>query len=133
MYGGIMNTRKAVFPLLLVLTIISLSFQGCATIFHGSTDTVNFTSEPSGASIYVDGISLGKTPFQTNLKSNKNYNIEFRLDGYNNRNVVLNNSVSGGYIVLDVLFGIFPVVIDAATGNWYSLDMDQVHATLEKK
>jgi len=128
-----MRKYKTIFAYFLTLSILSFSFQGCATILHGSTDSVNFTSEPSGASIYVDGISLGKTPFQTNLKSNKTYNIEFRLDGFINRNVVLNNSVGGGYIVLDVLFGLFPVIIDAATGNWYSLDLDHVHATMEKK
>lgn len=117
---------------LISVILLGIALSGCATIFHGSTDTVNFTSEPSGASLYVDGLNLGKTPFQTALKSNKTYNIEFRLAGYETRTVVLNNSIGAGYIVLDVLFGLFPVIIDAATGDWYSLDLSQVNAPLEK-
>lgn len=118
---------------IIILLIMGFSFTSCATLFHGSTDTVNFTSDPQGAALFINGMNMGKTPMQMELKSNKSYNIEYRLEGYDNRIVVLNNSVSGGYIVLDILFGVLPVIVDAATGNWYSLDMDQVNAVLEKK
>ena len=109
----------------------SLICVGCATIFKGSTDPVNFTSEPSGAEVYVDGILLGTTPFQMELKSAESYKIEFRKDGHITRTILLNNSVGAGWIILDVFGGIIPVVIDAATGNWYSLDQATVNAVLE--
>lgn len=120
---------KKLLSLLLILPLLT----NCATIFKGSTDTVNFSSDPTGASVYVDGMNMGKAPIQLELKSNKTYNIEFRLDGYDTRNVIINNSVGAGYIVLDVLFGIFPIIIDAATGNWYSLDQTHVNMILEKQ
>ncbi|MDQ7818379.1 MAG: PEGA domain-containing protein [Melioribacteraceae bacterium] len=115
-----------------VLTVAFL-FTSCATIFKGSTDTVNFTSEPSSADIYVNGVKMGKTPLQVELKSNKTYNIEYRLEGHETKNYILNNSVGAGYIVLDILFGLFPVIIDAATGNWYSLDQEHVNMILDKQ
>ncbi len=117
-------------PFCLVATFI-LVFTSCATIFKGSKESVSFSSEPSGAKVYVDGQPLGSTPFQLELKSNKTYSVEFRLDGFQSRTVILNNSVGAGWIILDVLFGLIPVVIDAATGNWYSLDQSHVRAALE--
>lgn len=119
----------------LSVVVLSVSFllTSCATIFKGSTDAVTFTSEPTGANVYVNGMNMGKAPISLELKSNKTYNIEFRLEGHETKNVILNNSIGGGYIVLDVLFGLFPVIIDAATGNWYSLDQEHVNAILEKQ
>jgi hypothetical protein len=114
-----------------LLATFMMACSGCATIFKGSKEIVSFSSEPSGAKVYVDGQPLGSTPFQLELKSNKTYTIEFRLDGFLNRTVMLSNSVGAGWIILDVLFGLLPVVIDAATGNWYSLDQTHVRAALE--
>jgi len=114
-----------------VISTISLLFHGCATIFKGSTDTVSYSSDPSGAKVYVNGSLMGTTPFQLELKSNQSYTIEFRKEGYQNKTVILNNSVGGGWIVLDVIFGLIPVIVDAATGNWYSLDQKHVNAALE--
>ena len=116
-----------------LITVISFTFTSCATLFKGSTDGVNFSSDPRGAKVYVNGDLLGTTPFELELKSNKTYTLEFKKDGYETRTVLLNSSVGGGWIVLDILGGLFPVIIDAATGNWYSLDQDHVNAVLEQQ
>ena len=108
-------------------------FNGCATIFHGSTDKVDFSSDPSGAKVYVNGQLMGTAPFELKLESKHSYTIEFRKEGYDNRTVILTNSVGGGCIVLDVLFGFLPIIVDAATGNWYSFDQEHVNAALEKQ
>lgn len=118
---------------LVLILLVSLSFTSCATLFHGSTDGVNFSSDPSGAKVYVNGDLLGTTPFALNLKSNKTYTLEFKKDGYESKSVLLNSSVGGGWIVLDVLGGLLPVIVDAATGDWYSLDQDHVNAILEQQ
>jgi hypothetical protein len=125
---NIAGKMKKLFAALLLL----ISFQGCATILKGPTDTVNFTSEPAGANIHVNGINMGKAPIMLQLKSNKTYNIEFRLDEYETKNYILNNSVGSVWILLDILFGTFPAVIDAATGDWFSLDQNQINGVLEK-
>ncbi len=121
--------RVGAFFCLLATSIFVLN--GCATIFKGSTDTVNFSSDPSGAKVYVNGSLMGTVPLQLELKSNQTYTIEFRKEGYDNKTVILNNSVGAGYIVLDILFGLVPIIVDAATGNWYSLDQNHVNAALE--
>jgi hypothetical protein len=113
--------------------IFALIINSCATIFHGSTDNVNFNSEPVGAKVYINGAYMGVTPLPINLKSKITYTIEFRKEGFENKTVLLNNSVGAGWIVLDVIFGFIPIIVDAATGNWYSLDQDNVSAALEKQ
>lgn len=115
------------------LAITIFVFNSCATIFKGSTDDVNFSSDPSGAKVYVNGDLLGTTPFALELKSNKTYTLEFKKDGYETKTVLLNNSVGAGWIILDVLGGLIPIIIDAATGNWYSLDQEHVNAVLEQQ
>jgi len=113
--------------------IILFSFYGCATIFSGSTQSVSYSSEPTGAKVYINGQYMGNTPFEINLRKNKSYTIVFKKDGYTSKSVIINNTVGAGWIVLDVLGGLLPVVIDAATGNWYTLSPDNVRAVLEKK
>jgi len=115
------------------IAVASLIFSSCATIFKGSTDDVNFSSDPSGAKVYVNGMLLGTTPVQLELKSKNSYTIEFKKEGYETKTVVLNNSVGAGWIVLDVLFGLVPIIVDAATGNWYSLDQEHVNGVLEEQ
>ncbi len=106
-------------------------FNGCATIFHGSTDKIDFSSHPSGASVYVNGQYMGTTPLQLKLQGKHTYSIDFHKDGYKNQIVLVNNSVGAGWIILDVLGGVLPMFVDAATGNWYSLNQEHVTAALE--
>ena len=113
--------------------VISFVFISCATIFKGTTDEVSFSSDPSGAKVYINGSLLGTTPVQLELKSKNSYTIEFKKEGYEPRTVVLNNSVGAGWIILDVIFGIIPIVVDAATGSWFSLDQEHVNAVLEQQ
>ena len=108
-----------------------LFFAGCATLFKGTSQKVGYSSDPSGAKVYVNGQLVGTTPFELEMKANRTYTIEFRKEGYENKTVVLNNSIGAGWIILDVLGGFIPVIIDAATGAWYSLDQDHVNAALE--
>ena len=116
-----------------LLAIAIFIFNGCATIFHGSTDKIDFSSNPTGAKVYVNGQYMGTAPLQLKLESKHGYNIEFRKEGYESKTVVITNSVGAGWIVLDVLFGLVPVIVDAATGNWYSLDQEHVNGALEQQ
>jgi len=103
---------------------------GCATLFKGTKEEVSFGSNPAGAEIYIDGKLMGKTPAAFQLITKKVYVIEFKL-GDKTKTVNLNNSVGAGWIILDVLGGLVPVIVDAATGAWYSFDMKNVNVDLQ--
>lgn len=112
-----------------ILAIFAIS--GCAALFKGPSELVEFTSNPSGASVYVNGVLKGKAPFQLKLETKRAYDIEFRLHGREPVRATITNRVGAGWVILDILGGIIPVVIDAATGSWYSFDQDHVNAVFE--
>lgn len=106
--------------------VASLYFTSCATLFKGTSEDINFGSNPSGAEVWIDGKMMGRTPINFQLMSKKTYVIEFKYEGQT-KTVNLNNHVGAGWILLDVLAGLVPVIIDAATGAWYSFDQKNVN------
>ncbi len=115
---------------LFVLVVVAVLFSGCALIFKGDSSRVTFNSNPQGASVLIDGNSIGLTPTEALLKTNRSYNVTFRLSGQQERTYILNNRVGTLWIVLDVLGGLFPLIIDAATGAWYEFDDTNINVTL---
>jgi len=114
--------------------VFSLSLiLGCAAVFKGTSNNVDFSSEPEGAKVYVNGALMGSTPVNLKLESKRTYYIEFKKEGYQSKHFTLTNHVGVGWVILDVIFGIVPVVVDAATGSWYVLDQDYVNAALEEE
>jgi CRISPR/Cas system-associated exonuclease Cas4 (RecB family) len=113
--GGVMRIAKYASFLLVVLLVAS-----CATVFKGATDPVKFGSNPVGVEVFVDGKLMGKTPLNLELTSKKTYVIDFKFEGQT-KTVNLTNKVGVGWVVLDVLFGLVPIIVDAATGSWYML------------
>ena len=117
-----MKTKLALF-----LTVcLVLSLASCATLFKGTTEEVNFGSNPTGAEVWVDGKLMGTTPINFRLITKKVYLIEFKYQDQT-KSVYLNKHVGAGWIVLDVLGGLVPVIIDAVTGAWYSFDQSNVN------
>lgn len=117
---------------ILVVVLASLLVMSCATLFKGNSSELDCSSEPRGAMVYVNGNYMGDTPIQLKLESKKNYSIEFRKDGYQTKTVNVTNHVGVGWIILDVLAGLVPVIVDAATGSWYHLDQKNINVMLEK-
>lgn len=115
------------------MLVVFLYFVGCATLFKGTTEEVNFNSSPQKARVIVNGVDMGETPVALKLETKKTYTIEFRAEGYNPKTYTITNHVGAGWIILDVLAGLVGVIIDAATGAWYSLDQKNIDAVLEKR
>lgn len=45
-------------------------------------DTLRIVSEPSGASVFIDGSEIGKTPFSSAAITTGDYELKISLDGY---------------------------------------------------
>jgi hypothetical protein len=117
----------------LVMLAAVLHFAACATLFKGTSQEVNFNSNPQKARVIINGADMGETPLVLKLESKKNYTIEFRAEGYKPRTYSISNHIGPGWIILDVFAGLLGVIIDAATGAWYSLDQTNVDAILENQ
>ena len=116
-----------------IFAVVVWIFSGCASVFKGTSSNVDFSSDPAGANVYVNGHLMGTTPVELKLESKKVYHVEFKKEGFETRNFTITNHVGVGWIILEVVFGLVPVVVDAATGAWYNLDQDNINAILEKQ
>jgi len=112
-----------------LLALVSTGI-GCGTLFNAKKKTIMFSTEPSGANILIDGNRVGATPYQMELENGKNYTVTFRLDGHQDVSCMIGNTVGAGWVILDILGGVLPIVIDAVTGDWQSLDKSVCTATL---
>lgn len=115
--------------------LIGFSFllSGCATILSGSSQSVTVTSEPAGAQVYLDGKKAGVTPVDVEVSKTENHVIEVRSDsGTASDSVNLQSSVAASWVVLDVLTGLVPAIVDAATGSWRHLSPSSVHVALAR-
>jgi hypothetical protein len=87
-----------------------------------------FETEPSGAKVFVNGFEKGKTPVQ--LKVRADDRIDFRLDDYKERVVVMDSKFN--LVAILNGFGILGWGIDALTGSLKRVDTKYIKVTLEK-
>jgi predicted small secreted protein len=121
----ILEGRFLMFKKVAVVFVACFFVTSCATLFKGTKEDVRFESKPTNAEVWIDGVKFGNAPIAVTLESKKTYTIEFRL-GEKTKTVRLTNHMSAGYLVLDILAGLVPVIIDAATGAWMKLDSNDV-------
>lgn len=102
-----------------ILSLGVLFSAGCATLFSSKAPVAIPSSvEPDGATVYVDGQRVGTTPYNLVVERKKSHIIAFQKEGYKDASCQLTATAGAGWIILDVLGGLIPVVIDAATGDW---------------
>ena len=105
-----------------------LLFSSCASIFTGSKRSVLFESNPSGAKVYVNGMEQCISP--CNVKVRNDDRVDFRLEGYKERVVVMD----ADFNLVAILNG-FSIVgwgIDALTGSLQRVNTKYVKVDLEK-
>lgn len=121
-----MNTR------IILLAAAAMVAAGCGAIFNSGAARVNFTSTPDTSEVWIDGSRRGTTPIFLELEKKKDHTVTFKKAGYQDMSNPIPRSIKGAYVVFDVLGGLLPVVIDAATGSWYVLSTDHVHGSLQR-
>ena len=110
--------------------LILLLSSGCATIICGSRQSVQFISTPGNATIFIDDVEVGKTPFSIRLKRKRDYNVVISLDGYLPYETKLTRTFNAWYLGNIVFGGIIGLIIDPITGAIYRLTPGQLHARL---
>lgn len=90
------------------------------------------TAEPADAKIYIDDEYVGAGYVIKKLRRNKTHIIMVKMDGYDTRYITVDTQVQAGWLLADFIFGILPMIIDAATGSWNKLDRTQYAVPLDK-
>lgn len=107
---------------LIAVTALSLLLTGCATILNGGPEAVRFQTVPDSATVYANGQRLGEAPVTGLLDPSQNNIIRIVHEDCNPLTTSLNTSTGAGWVVADILTGLLPVAVDAATGAWSSFE-----------
>jgi hypothetical protein len=119
------------FSQLAVIAAASFFLTGCASIFTGTTQTVQVNSTPSGANVSVSGLDRGQTPLPVVLKKGSNgETVTLSLPGYQQK-TFQPQTVFNPVSILN-LWGILGWGIDAATGALWKYDPTLYNVQLQK-
>lgn len=121
-----------VLAILLAASTLFLS-TGCATILKSNSEHLNITSDPSGARVQINGIDVGNTPLNTKVNGTRDQLIQVRKEGFDSRSMMITSTVGAGWVIVDILCGGLPLLIDAITGDWKSLERTDAHFVMDKK
>ena len=114
----------------LIALVVSLSLANCATILAEDQRTITVTTTPPGAQVTLNGMPAGVTPMNLVVNDHQDQNIMIQMQGYAPAACYLRTSVGVIWIVADIIFGGWPLVVDLITNDWASLDQNACHVPL---
>lgn len=121
--------RKSIF---ITAVVSSILLSSCATIISGSKQLIKFTSKPSSATVFIDEVEVGKTPFEVRLKRKKEHHVMIKLEGYKTFETNLTKKINAWYIGNIGLGGLIGIIIDPITGAMYKLSPSEIKAEMQK-
>ena len=130
------NKIKLLFTrrIITILCFLSLIlFSSCATIISGSKQKVQFASDPSYAKIFIDGVAVGRTPFEIKLERNKEYRVLIQLKGYQSYETTLTQKINGWFFGNILLGGLIGLIVDPITGAMYKLTPKEIYVQMGKQ
>nr|WP_314896682.1 PEGA domain-containing protein [uncultured Flavobacterium sp.] len=121
--------RKSIISCSLALTLLMSS---CATVMSGSKQNVKFDSNPSTASIFIDEVEVGKTPFEIKLTRKSEHTVLIKLEGYQTYQTTLTKKLNGWIFGNILVGGLIGLIIDPITGAMYNLSSSEINAQMVK-
>ena len=107
----------------------AIALSACASIMHGTSQSIGISSSPTGAKVTVDN-QTAVTPYVASLSRKDNHIVHIAMDGYAPADLTLTRGVSG-WVWGNVVFGgLIGLAVDAITGGLYNLTPDQLSTTL---
>jgi len=107
-------------PVVLVLLLV---FSGCATIMAGGPDRIPVSTNPPGATVFVDNIPVGQTPVMITLdRQHSSGVIRIELPGFAPVSIVRSTSINGWFWANLCIGGLLGIVIDLVTGDVKAFD-----------
>lgn len=123
-----------------VVAMLCLFLSGCASIIHGTTQAVDFGSQPAGARISIDGREVGVTPKTVDLrrkgrtkeeaKPKQEYAIRIEMEGYMPYEMKIKRELDAWFFGNLIFGGLIGIIIDASNGAMYKLTPDQIIAQM---
>ena len=118
---------------LLLSCIVVMNVSGCATIINGTSQKIQATSNPPGATVKVDDANSYITPVKLRLERRRDHVLTFTKDGYKSQTVPMIHVISEAVIGNTLLGGPLGWVFDIFAGTQYKLMPNPVHVELKKE
>jgi hypothetical protein len=113
--------------LMILLAIVS---SGCATIIDGKNQSVSFDSEPKGATVIVNGRTLGVTPTTVQIEKVKGQSLKIEKEGFKVYETQLSTHLNSWFWGNIVIGGLLGSTTDGVTGAMYEYEPNQYYVTL---
>jgi len=107
-----------------VLSLVAvLAFSGCATLMAGGPDRFPVSTNPPGATVFVDNVPVGQTPTMVALdRQHSSGVIRIELPGFAPIAIVRTKNVNGWFWA-NLCFGsLIGIVVDLVTGDVKAFD-----------
>ena len=119
----------------ILLLSLAVASTGCATIMKGTTQNVNVSSSPVGATVTIQsstGVEVfqGATPASTRLPKKREYAVTVSAPGYEEVRVPITQSLEGWYIGNLLCGGIVGGIVDAVNGAMWHLEPESISVSL---
>jgi hypothetical protein len=107
----------------LVALVLLLAFSGCATIMAGGPDRIPVSTNPPGATVFVDNIPVGQTPVMVTLdRQHSSGVIRIEMPGFAPVAIVRTTSINGWFWANLCFGGLLGIVVDLVTGDIKAFD-----------
>lgn len=110
--------------------LLSSMLVSCATIMHGTHQSIGISSNPTNASLWLDRNYVGNTPLIIEMSRKDNHLLRIELEGYQPYEVTFTKEVSGWVFGNIVFGGVIGLAVDAISGGLYRLTPDQIQAEM---
>jgi len=122
---------KNIIKTILLSTILFAT--SCATIVSGSRQSINVSSTPSSATVFINEVEIGETPIEKKLKRNQEYRVLIELDGYQPYETFISKEFNAWYLGNILFGGLIGLIIDPITGAMYKLTPKELHARMNSE
>ncbi|MEM7166961.1 MAG: hypothetical protein AAF581_15965 [Planctomycetota bacterium] len=113
---------------LLLLCLAVPLLNGCATIVTGTRKSVNFVTEPAGATITVQEKQI-VSPASVELRRGRTVTATVSLDGYEDVQFEMKKNFQGWFLGNILIGGLVGMIIDLGSGAYQTFD-DIVHINM---
>jgi predicted small secreted protein len=120
----------------LVVVASSVLLAACATVTRGTTEQIQFNSEPSGAHVRTSLNHECDTPCTLAVSRKDEFAVVFTKDGYESQTLQVTTAIAGagaaGFAGNVLIGGVVGMGVDAATGSTLEHKPNPVVAVLRK-
>ena len=118
---------------LLILTAAVAVLAGCASIVAGSSQVVSVNSNVDQAEVRINGTTVGRTPFNGQIKRGKDTVVEVSKSGYASQSTTLSTKIEPIFFGNIIFGGVIGSTTDLEKGACWENAPASVYVNLNSK